>query len=330
MPIQTCSKPAVSSLVGLVILATIAPATLSFRHIRASPKEPVPFEGPQDGPKPPSPVEDEERALAEFLDTYRLAPGQDLMYIPMPRPEGIRVWQGRMGPRLLGLADLDLHRLRAMVLGWRDPDRLDVGASMLASSGGWTIRQIPLLLRLVRYSYEIEGDPELLKTEVSGDWIVREGVPAERLVRPLEASLQRAIRRRVTLALRRVEREVVIARGRYHPPALPGHAEDEIEVYAREPGRDDKRGHGGAMFPFFLEWTAEWIGRPIVDEVESPPKAPVRWHYNRREDQREQLPREDLDVTLVLQHLQEQIGLTFKREKRPVQILFVERAPVSK
>ncbi len=89
-------------------------------------------------------------------------------------------------------------------------------------------------------------------------------------------------------------------------------------------------GPDGAMFPFFLEWTAGWIGRPIVDEVESPPKAPVRWHYNLREDQREQSRREDRDVTLVLKHLQEQIGLTFKREKRPVQILFVERAPVSK
>ena len=124
-----------------------------------------------------------------------------------------------MGPRLGGFADRDLHRLRAMVLDWHDPDRLDVSVSAYGGSGGWTIRQIPRLLRMVRYSYEIEGDPELLKTEVSGDWIVREGVPAERLVRPLEASLQRAIRRRMTLALRRVEREVVIARGRYHPPA---------------------------------------------------------------------------------------------------------------
>jgi hypothetical protein len=77
MRIQTFSKPAVSSLIGLVIPDTITPATLSFRHIRASQKEPVLIEGPQDGPKPPSLVKDEERALAEFLDTYRLAPGQN-------------------------------------------------------------------------------------------------------------------------------------------------------------------------------------------------------------------------------------------------------------
>ena len=94
-----CSQPAVSSLVGLVILATIAPATPSFRHIRASQKEPVLLEGPQDGPKSPSLVKDEERALAEFLDTYRLAPGQNLKRIPPPRPNGVRVWYGRKGPR---------------------------------------------------------------------------------------------------------------------------------------------------------------------------------------------------------------------------------------
>ena len=45
MPIQTCSKPAVSSVVGLVILATITPATQSFRHIRASLEELVLIEG---------------------------------------------------------------------------------------------------------------------------------------------------------------------------------------------------------------------------------------------------------------------------------------------
>ena len=96
---------------------------------------------------------------------------------------------------------------------------------MFGRSEGWTIRELPRCAGMGLHSYEIEGDPELLKTEVGGDWIVRKGVPAEQLVQPLEAILQRAIRQRITLALRRVEREVVVARGRYRPSPLPGHAE---------------------------------------------------------------------------------------------------------
>jgi Protein of unknown function (DUF3738) len=328
MPFQTCSKPAVSSLVVLVMLATITPATLSFRHLRASQEEPVLIEDPQDGPKPPSLVKDEEQALAEFLETYRLAPGQNLKRIPPPRPKGIRVWYGRKRPRLGDIGGL--HDVRAMAFAWRDPDQLHVSSSMFGRSEGWTIRQLPRWLGMGLYSYEIEGDPELLKTEVGGDWIVREGVPAEQLVQPLEAILQRAIRQRITLALRRGEREVVVARGRYHPSPLPGHADGEIEVYARELAQDDDRGDGVGVFPAFLKWTAEWIGRPIVNEVESPPKANIVWHSNQREASTEQTRHEDRDEMLVLKHLQEQTGLTFTREKRPIQILFVERAMESK
>jgi hypothetical protein len=38
------------------------------------------------------------------------------------------------------------------------------------------------------------------------------------------------------------------------------------------------------------------------------------------------MQREDHDEALVLQHLQEQTGLTFTREKKPIRVLFIERA----
>jgi hypothetical protein len=135
-----------------------------------------------------------------------------------------------------------------MAFAWCDPDQLHVSSSMFGRSEGRTIRELPRWLKMGLYSYEIEGDPQLLKTEVGGDWIVREGVPAEQLVQPLEAILQRAIRQRITLALRRVEREVVVARGRYHPSPLPGHADGEIEVYGRELAQDDEGGNGFGAF----------------------------------------------------------------------------------
>jgi hypothetical protein len=327
MPFETWSKPGVSSLVGLVILATIALAMLSFRHIQASQKESVPLGSPQDGPKPPLLGKDEEQALAEFRDTYRLAPGQNLKRIPPPRPKGIRVWYGRRGPKRGDFRDW--HLVRTIAFVWRDPDQLLVAFWKVGGSEDWTIHQLARWLKMYHSSYEIEGDPELLKTEVGGDWIVREGAAVEQLVQPLEAILQRAIRQRITLAFRRVEREVVVARGRYRPSPLPGHADGEIEVYARELAKDDDRGNGVGDFPTFLKGMAEWIiRRPILNEVESSPKGYITWHYNRREASTEQTRRGDGDERLVLKHLEEQTGLTFARERRPIRILFVERAIV--
>jgi hypothetical protein len=328
MPFPTRSKPAIFAAVGLVIAATIAPATVAFSDARASQKEPGLTDGSRGGPKATAPVDDEQRSLTELLETYRLAPSQNLKRIPTPRPKGIRVWYARKEP---GLGDIgELNSVRAMTFSWRDPDRLRMTSSLFGKSEGWTIRELPRVLGMGLHPYEIEGDSELLNSEVAGDWIVREGISAGQLVQPLEAILQRAIRRRITVALRRVEREVVVARGRYRPSPMPGHAKDEIEVYARQLAQDDDRGEAVGGFPEFLRWTAGWIGRPILNEVESPPKAKIVWHSNEREARSERSRHKDRFEMLVLRHLQEQTGLTFASERRPIEILFVENAVASK
>jgi hypothetical protein len=318
----------VCSLVGLTILATITPVTVPFCRIQASQNEPIPLKGLQDRLKPSALVKDQEQALVEFIDTYRLAPGQNIERIPPPRPKGIHLWHQRKEPRLGAIGGL--HNARVITFTWREPDELRVSSSMFGRAEGWTIRELPRGLNMGIYSYEIEGDPELLKTEVGGDWIVREGVPAEQLIQPLEIILQRAIRRRITLTLRMVEREVVIARGRYHPSPLPGHVDGDIEVYARELAQGDERGGGVGDFPSFLRYVAERIRRPILNEVESGPKGNIQWHSNGREALAKQAQHADGNVALVLKHLQEQTGLTFATERRPIRILFVERTVASK
>jgi hypothetical protein len=62
----------------------------------------------------------------------------------------------------------------------------------------------------------------------------------------------------------------------------------------------------------------------VVNEVEAPPTV-VIWHQHARRPSTEQTQREDHDETLVLQHLHEQTGLTFTREKKAIRALFVER-----
>jgi hypothetical protein len=321
MHLPMLRNPAASSLGGLTIAVMIAVAMPSLYHIQASQKEPLARPEVQEAARPAPPAPDEKKALEAFLQTYRLAPGQNLKLVPPPRPQGIRIWYARKDPRKVDRLD----DARAMVFGWRGPDQLRIMASMFGGKEGWAIQDLPRRLNMDIEPVQIEGDPELLKTEVAGDWIVRQGVPAEQLLPPLEAILQRALRLRITLALRRVERDVVVARGRYRPSPLPGHAEGELEVYSRKFDRDDDGASGVGSFPAFLRWTGEWIGRPIVNEVETPPKANVSWHVNERDPSTEQTRREDRDEAMVLKHLQEQTGLTFTREKRPMRILFVER-----
>ena len=111
-----------------------------------------------------------------------------------------------------------------------------------------------------------------------------------------------------------------------HSP-LKDRAPNEIEIYGKQvvPGGGGAGG-GTGEFSTFLKWVGEWIGRPVVSEVEAPPKGQITWYYNQRDLSTEQTRREDHDEALVLQHLQEQMGLTYTRERKPIRVLFVEQA----
>jgi hypothetical protein len=318
----TIRNLATASLGILVIPAILALGMPSSRHTGAAQRPPTSPKGvqvPVAKPEPGNP--DEKKALEGFLEAYRLAPGQNLKRVPPPRPAGIRFWYGPTSRKGRGR----LNTARAMVLGWRDPDRLEIWADLFSGEEGWAIRELPRALRMGVDPLEVEGDPELLVSPVSGDWIVRQGVPAEELIRPLEAILQRTLRRRFTLTLRQVERDVVVARGRYRPSPLPGHDRVEVEIYARKLDLGEGGDRQWENFPGLLDKVALWIRRRIINEVESPPKELLLCHWNEGRPSTEQTRREDHDETLVLEHLQEQTGLTFTRERRSIRILFVER-----
>jgi hypothetical protein len=145
--------------------------------------------------------------------------------------------------------------------------------------GGYTVRSLPRFIEMGIYPPLIEGDAEILKTNLTGDWVFREGVPDERMVRALEPILQRALRMRITLTFRQAERDVVVARGRYHHSPLPQRPENLIEIYGKELV-DDKLGGGTGSLPMFLNWVSADIDRPIVNEVKDPPKEKISWYDN--------------------------------------------------
>ena len=182
----------------------------------------------------------EEQSLEDFLRIYRLDRDENLKHVPPPRPEGIRAYWKRERAGFANSPD----QFGAMTFRWRDPDRL-VNSSMTSGDAGFRVQDLPRYLEMDIFPAEIDGDPDLLKTAVAGDWIYRVGTPAEQMVRALEIRLQRTLRKRITLKLRTVEREVVVVRGQYHSSPVTGRAKDQIEIYGKQivPG-----GGGGRRF----------------------------------------------------------------------------------
>jgi hypothetical protein len=276
----------------------------------------------QGAPQTASAVEADEKALKEFLDTYRLAPGQTVKRIEPPRPDGIRVYWKREYPGSRRSPD----EVRSFTFGWSDPDRLKLGWSQFGGSAGFRISNLPRAMEMDLFPVEIEGDSELVNREISGDWVFRQGVPPEDLVRQLETILQRTLRMRITLAFRHVEHDVVVARGQYRHSPVAHRSKNQIEIFGKQiVPNGGGAGGGTGTFPEFLRSVGEWIGRPVVNEVGTPPQEKFEWFFNARSPFTEQMQREDHEEASVLKHLQEQTGFVFTREKKPIRVLVIER-----
>ncbi len=256
--------------------------------------------------------------LAEFQRIYRLAPGEDLKRIPPPRPAGIDEYWRRKYPNH-GNKPTDFGSL---VFQWSD----HLENRSATSADGYSVRALPNAIQVDLHNVEVVGDQALLNSIVTGDFVFRKGVKEESMLKQLEMILQRDAGLPVRLVLRDVERNVVVARGNYRYQPLPGRSKNQIEIYGKDLVEDSGAGGGSGSFAEFLKWAGDWISRPIVAEnLREIPKDSVSWRYHGRLPFTVEIQREDHDETLVLQHLSEQTGLKFQRERRAVRTLFVER-----
>jgi hypothetical protein len=271
-----------------------------------------------------SAADDDDDARRDFLEIYHLAAGQNLKRIEPPRPRGADVWWKRKfgvnagaGPEEYG----------SMTFRYRDSDDLENWVGLFGSATqGYPIRNLPDAIGMGIDPAEIAGDPALLKTAVTGDWIFRQGVPAEQMVGSLESILKRALRLRINLTFRQVARDVVVARGRYRYTPLPGRFNNEVDVYGKQLAKDANSTSRAGDLPKFLKELGGFIGRPVVNEAEAAPKDRISWFTHVRSPFTPQMHREDHDEVAVLEHLHEQTGLTVTREMKPIRVLFVERA----
>jgi len=212
---------------GLLALAMTSLVMPSLRGTIAARQDVVDRKESQTTAQEAAKVDKDQQALKEFSEIYRLAPGQNLKHIPPPRPDGLRLFWDRTNPD----AGNKLDKLGGMIFLWREPDRLDNYGT--TTGPGYSLRDLPEYLGIPIEQTRIEGDPELLKTVVNGDWVFRSEVLEERMLKSLESILVRILRLRITLTFRQVERDVVVARGRYHYSPLPGRSENQVDLYGK-------------------------------------------------------------------------------------------------
>ena len=268
----------------------------------------------------------------EFRRAYTLAPGEDLKRIPPSFPESrAAYYNGLMQPH--GGDAYRADQIQSLLFRQDGPG---LGVALATISGGDDLRGKKLDFLLAHLleisSQDIEGNKQRLRTFVEGDFVVRKGVPKARLVERLGVILRDECKIPVRLSLREVDRDVVVAKGRYRVrPLKPGDEsgnEPTIEIYGATRVENRKAGEGSGDFAAMLR-AVGWFTYPncrIVNEATDLPKGDVRWTLYERFPADERTTLEDHDKALVFEHLAGQTGLTFEAQERRLLTLIVDPA----
>jgi RNA polymerase sigma factor (sigma-70 family) len=261
----------------------------------------------------------------EFEEVYRLKDGEVVKRIAPPFP-ACREEYARAEKYLDEDSPFGADDLR-MMLRW---DGKRAGNAILTFSAKGPIPPSWFTVGdLVHFSagssVAVEGDPALLKAYVTGDFVVRDGAPAEKLVPGLESILRDECELPVKVRLAEVEREVVVARGKFESRPRDGRQKNEIDVFSRHPIPGTRAGGGSGDLARFLLGVEAFTRRRIVSEVDQPPTGTLSWYFHRRAPATAEEQAADTDAEAVFKTVAAQTGLTFTTTKKKVPVIFVER-----
>jgi len=164
------------------------------------------------------------------------------------------------------------------------------------------------------WSQDVEGDPDVEKTVIPGDFVFNPNADPEQLEIPLAKLISQATGYPVTLTFRQVERPVIVFRGRWRPST--GKADQNIEVYGETSNGNSKEVRAGPV-DLLADEIGEFIGKSVSIEATNLPQQ-LHWRIN-------YIGNGVPDATFVCQHIQQQTGLTWTVQTRLVERLFIER-----
>ena len=182
-----------------------------------------------------------------------------------------------------------------------------------------------------------EGPEELMQIQVPGDWIVREGISVGEKLKVLEKILTDELGRNIRFVKRTVERQAIVATGRFKFRPLPT-AKDNKWVHVFVGDFDpDAGGSGGTASSVadFLGAFGDDLDIAMINQTESSGQIqiPYRNHLNRLSsslgrmaDQTEKARM----LAMVLDNVSRQTNLQFEVTRRPVEVWHVSEADDAK
>lgn len=181
---------------------------------------------------------------------------------------------------------------------------------------------------------------------VAGDFVTRKGTPLAKLAPQLEQLLRAECKLDVRLAVKEEEQEVYVVGGAFALAPRKWREKDEVDLYADEgvvgkhfnrtnthlPQKDGIRSGWQVVTPATLARHAGWFlnVRMVCDqELPTGPKFNVYRHERAPGTATPEEKVADRNPEKVLANLSAQTGLTFKKSKRRVEVLYLS-APAQK
>jgi beta-lactamase regulating signal transducer with metallopeptidase domain/thiol-disulfide isomerase/thioredoxin len=253
-----------------------------------------------------------------FDEHYRLTSGETLRHIPEPWiPERTQFITSRLN-RYGGVGTF--------------PDRIQLfdkpgtppSESFLATSGDADLRSVLSSLAPDGSPRGLfDCPPRLAKLRLPGDWVVRQSAPLAERLRALEMILAAEFHQPIHFTLSKKVRETVVVRGQYKFQALPGAVDKSINWTLSESDVQMGGGGGSGHLSDFLGVLTSFYNRPFIDETKNGPGEPLSWSQRMSVVEVDR-PKDPKNLNKVLSLLSRQTGLTFRIDRRPVDVWHVE------
>ena len=182
------------------------------------------------------------------------------------------------------------------------------------------------IIGLSEFEYDIPDN--LLTIEIPGDWIVRKGSSKEQQLRAFEKIVQDYTKRPIRFEKRQIERDVIVARGKFRFSLLEGTFDDSwIHVFSDKLDSDERGGGttGASLDKFLNQCLTGRLNQQIVNLAESPGDRVHNYatHMSAYLCKMPDGPKRDAKLNLLLENLSRQTSLVFTKERRKVDIWYV-------
>ncbi len=189
-----------------------------------------------------------------------------------------------------------------------------------------------VLTRIVKLApYEFEGADEALNLPVAGDWIVREDTSVDERLAALEAIFAEQFGRDIRFVHETVERDVLVATGRFAFKPLAGTRNDGVvHIYAQSRDPDEQQGWqggGSGTVDEFIRWMGGRIGRHIINQTTASEGDQLEWENHRDSRDIARNPGVPGRLKMLLHHLTRQTSLEFRPDRRQQKVWMVVEGP---